>query len=96
MAAPNLSSLSPQDFPHPETTLESLTDAYQILDRARTACASLPAMAPFRALTHARDYIAQQADALITPLFELPPSTPDRASFIESTLDYVSAQLEVR
>lgn len=49
--------------------LEALTEAYKILGQAETECARYAALKPYAFVTHARAYIAQQADELLQPIF---------------------------
>ena len=49
--------------------LEALNDAFNILSKAETQCAGYAALRPYALLTHARKYIANQADELLQPIF---------------------------
>lgn len=50
--------------------LTALSDAYQILKRAADQCASYAANRPYLFVSHARSYIARQADELLSPIFD--------------------------
>lgn len=49
--------------------LSALTEAWKILGEAKSACASLASNLPWSRVSHAREYIAKQADELLTPIF---------------------------
>jgi hypothetical protein len=60
--------------PHfPQEHLKALSEAYHILDSVLGPCSQLPAMAPFRFVSHARQHIAAQVDEIVGPIFEEVP-----------------------
>jgi hypothetical protein len=50
--------------------LKALNEAYAILGQAKSEVACYASIQPYRTISHARDYIAAQADQLVAPIFE--------------------------
>lgn len=93
MAHSNLASVPPEDFPQQQ--FEALTEAHKLLAAARIACVTDASDVAWHFLNHAAKHLARQADALVRPVFAAPPEELAE-SFIESTLQFVTRQLEVR
>lgn len=88
-------NLTPVPFrAFPQEQLEALSDACAILRQARIHCAAFPAPRPWCTLNHAAEYLERQANLLVAPIFALPSEEVSAEGFIESTLRYVTAQLE--
>jgi hypothetical protein len=50
--------------------LQALTEAYKILKEAANQCAGYAADKPYQFVSDSRNYIARQADELLSPIFD--------------------------